>query len=271
MPEGPVTGGTYSVELLYERAPSLDERVVAAVKASRPGAEVVRSGPIVAFHHDVPVQGEIPAQTAILGTEETYDPETLALDLQQTWDWPEAATAAVRARSSVLVTDLLSSSLDRVVRLRIFLEVLSACVQATDPIALRWQPANKLVSPTDLLEVMRAADPTRMARLALNVRLFDVPERPDEIVMDTRGLAEFVLPDLQVHFRELEPTAIARVLYRSALYVWAEGDIIDDGSTIEGLLPSERWRCRHERALVGPDRTVLDVEPGPPFAAGHRG
>jgi hypothetical protein len=89
--------------------------------------------------------------------------------------------------------------------------------------------------------------------------------------MDTRGLAEFMLPDLQVHFRELEPTAIAGVLYRSALYVWAEGDIIDDGSTIEGLLPSERWRCRHERALVGPDRTVLDVEPGPPFAAGHRG
>jgi Domain of unknown function (DUF4261) len=127
------------------------------------------------------------------------------------------------------------------------------------------------VNPTEFLEVMEASDPTRMARLALNVRLFDVQDRPGEIVMDTRGLAEFMLPDLQVHFRELEPTAIARALYRSALYVWGEGDVIEDGSTIEGLLPSDRWRCRHERALVAPDRMVLDLEPSPPFAAGHRG
>lgn len=270
MSERPVTGGTYGVELLYERAPSLDERVVAAVKASRPGAEVVRSGSVVAFHHDVPVHAEVPAQTAILGTGEVYDPETLAPDLEQTWDWPEAAIAAAKVRSSVLVTDSSSSSLDRATRLRIFLEVLSAAVRATAPIALRWHAANKLVRPTDLLEVMEAPEPARMARLALNVRLFDIQERPGEIVMDTRGLAEFMLPDLQVHFRELEPSDIARVLYRSALHVWDRGDVIEDGHTIEGLLPSDRWRCRHAPALIGPGRTVLDLEPGPPFSAGHR-
>ena len=124
--------------------------------------------------------------------------------------------------------------------------------------------------PAKLLEVMQAPEPTRMARLALNVRLFNLADRPDEVVMDTLGLAELMLPDFQIHFRKLEPTAVAELLYRSALYLWEKGDIVEDGDTMEGLVPSDRWRCRHETALVGPARPVLDLEPGPPFAAGRR-
>ena len=71
MKEGPVTGGRYGVELLYDRAPPLDERLVSALKEARPGATIVNSGPIVAFHHDLPVHGELPAQTAILPANRT--------------------------------------------------------------------------------------------------------------------------------------------------------------------------------------------------------
>ena len=37
-----------------------------------------------------------------------------------------------------------------------------------------------------------------------------------------------------------------------------------------GLEGDEHWRCARERALVPPVRTVLDVDPGDPYAAGRR-
>ena len=47
-------------------------------------------------------------------------------------------------------------------------------------------------------------------------------------------------------------------------------DVIADGDTISGPEGNEHWRCRHEDALVGPRRRVLDVDPGEPYAAGRR-
>lgn len=43
-----------------------------------------------------------------------------------------------------------------------------------------------------------------------------------------------------------------------------------DGNTISGVRGDEHWRCRHGPALVGPDRLVIDIDPGAPYAAGGR-
>ena len=64
--------------------------------------------------------------------------------------------------------------------------------------------------------------------------------------MDTRGLAPFGLPDLQVHFRDLEPARLAGLLYATAGYLLEEGDVIADGNTISGP--------RRRRALDLPPR-----------------
>jgi hypothetical protein len=89
--------------------------------------------------------------------------------------------------------------------------------------------------------------------------------------MDTLGLGALGLPDLQCRFCLLEPRAVARALYNTAWYLFTEGDVIQDGHTVEGGAPGSRWRCRHEDSLVGPERVVLDLNPGPPYAAGNRG
>jgi hypothetical protein len=54
------------------------------------------------------------------------------------------------------------------------------------------------------------------------------------------------------------------------LTIFDQGDVIEDGHTVEGFPPGSRWRCRHEKALIVPTREVLDVNPGVPFAAGNR-
>lgn len=104
----------------------------------------------------------------------------------------------------------------------------------------------------------------------VNVRLFRIENDPGVTVMDTIGLHCLGLPDLQCHFRDLDPGAMARVLYDTAAYVFENGDVIEDGHTVAGVGGDEHWRCQHEDALVEPRREVLDIDPGDPFAAGGR-
>ncbi len=53
-------------------------------------------------------------------------------------------------------------------------------------------------------------------------------------------------------------------------YLFRQGDIINDGETVEGVERGQKWVCRHEQALVPPEREVLDINPGKSFAAGGR-
>jgi len=87
---------------------------------------------------------------------------------------------------------------------------------------------------------------------------------------DPRGLGALGLPDLQCHFFDLEPSAVARVLYDAAFYVFEHGDVIEDGHTIQGVDAGSKWRARHLESLVGPMRVVLDLDLGVKHAAGSR-
>jgi hypothetical protein len=74
------------------------------------------------------------------------------------------------------------------------------------------------------------------------------------------------LPDVQCHFHALEPEDVAQLLYDTALYVFEHVDVIEDGHTVEGIPSTEQWVCHHDDALIGPDRIVLDLVPGPRHA-----
>ena len=63
---------------------------------------------------------------------------------------------------------------------------------------------------------------------------------------------------------------MAALLANTGHYLFEQGDVIADGHTVEGLEPGRGWRCQHEDALVPPSRVVLDLDPGPPHAAGDR-
>ena len=105
----------------------------------------------------------------------------------------------------------------------------------------------------------------------LNVRFFNIAETDGDMLMDTRGMAELDLPDLQCHFRGLDPNGLSRVLFNTAIYLVEQGPVIESGHTIQGIEPGSKWICQQEDALIGPERTVLDLNPGPPYAAGDRG
>jgi hypothetical protein len=276
MTSGPeITGATYGVELLFDDDYDLTRpELHAELRARCPSADVQPGrGPIALFHRDAPIQlkdAVICAQTAILGTDSLVASDQHEPALQQTRDWPAARDVVARAKRQLLVTDLMTSSLPAPRRLEVFQRALAAVVHAMRPSAIAWTAAGKVVDPSRFLAAMDSADPMDRLLLALNVRMFNVGNRPGETVMDTMGLASLGLPDLQVHSAGLEPNDIALHLFNSAHYVFEKGDVIADGQTIDGIPRGTKWRCQHEASLVGPSRVVLDIDPGPPFAGGDR-
>ncbi len=140
-------------------------------------------------------------------------------------------------------------------------------MELTNPIALYSGAADAFFEPRHWLEVQHE-DHTYYG--FFNVRLFRISNSDDDSLMDTRGLGIFGVPDLQCHFRGLDPGEIARLLYNTGTYVMHEGDVIDDGHTVPGIQEGSRWRCQHEQAMVGPERKVLDICPEAPYAAGNR-
>lgn len=180
--------------------------------------------------------------------------------IDHTRDWPEAAQAAARARSSLRIVDELPSQ----ERLSALLARVATAAARRGCVAVWWKPAQRLVSPRAIAEAARDGDPLRVA---LNVRLFHVENgAPDERVMDTVGLEPLGLPDVQCHFRALDPPAVAELLDETARYLCDEGDVIGDGDTVSGV-DGEPWPCRRETALVDPPRDVVDITPREPNAA----
>jgi hypothetical protein len=261
-------------ELWYETPPDLsDPLLLEGLRAVSPGTEAQDGSLVVPYDG-----GEVPTRTSPPANGDAQPSAPLVSmvmpgsalggegkslpDASQTWDWPGVDAALARARGSLLVVEMFGGPYGRRDRAAALVGVVAALASATAPVAVSWPTSQRLTDP--------AAPASDGLGGLVNVRLFAVSDDEDEMVMDTRGLAPFDLPDLQVHFRDLEPSRLAGLLYAVAGYLLEEGDVIADGNTISGLSEDERWRCEREDALVPPARTVLDIDPGDPYAAGRR-
>jgi hypothetical protein len=268
-----------AVSLFYERPPRLDAQALESrIRQALPHTKLVsdRSKPSpLLFAHEGHIceykDGQVPAQTAAIFNQQFKQVPDFAAELGQTWDWPGAEEAIERCKPYVVLTEMMARELDPRTRLQLFQTVLLAFVELTKPAAILWTPACKFVEPAAFLRATGDEDPSALTFIALNVRMFRVENHnPGDTVMDTCGLASFGLPDLQVHFNGLDPQHVARHLFNTALYVFQNGDVIADGHTVDGVEPGQKWTCRHELAVVGPEREVVDMNPGPPHAAGTR-
>lgn len=260
---------TYRVEWLYASQPSLNaaeiqaelrqalpESLVEQVGTDGRDLSIVHKGHTVEF-----ADGRGKAITAVFTARDRPISEAeFEGALQQTWTWPrdEARDKIRRSHARVVEMDLMSRGQPYGTRLALVHEVAKAIARVTRPEICYWHPAGWMVAPERLTN-----DPLDAA---MNVRLFNVESRSGELVMDTLGLAAIGLPDIQCHFRGLEAGRVAGLLRSIGRYVFEKGDVIDDGHTVQGLEPSDKWKCRHELALVEPKRMVLDLNPQPPYS-----
>ena len=212
----------------------------------------------------------VPAQTLISHHQMTSLPEDYEAALQQSWGWREARAAVSHCQYSTLVMDVMAGGLLPTRRVAWFSQVLLSLLSLATYEAIYCQSSQQFVPPGEFLHHHHSPTPNPLYGF-LNVRMFNIANgAPTEVVMDTLGLATLGLPDLQCHFVQLNPSAVATLLYNTGAYLFQQGDVIQDGQTVPGVEPNTRWICQHEMALLAPQREVLDLNPGAPFAAGSR-
>jgi hypothetical protein len=254
-------------ELWYTEPPDLDDPQLIAALREVSAETQVQDGSITVPHTEVTMEledGPVPLLTAVLrGSALGQDGKVLP-DVSQTWDWAEVEQALEGCTGSVLVTELLASLFTPQQRVAGLMSVVRVLVERTAPRAIAWPYSQRVTDPALFSSVDLDG--------VLNVRFFTVGAQDEEpaMLMDTLGLDLFELPDVQCHFRDFNPGDVAAMLFTTGVYLFARGDVIDDGHTITGPRGDEHFVCRHEDALIGPARTVIDVDLGDPWAAGTR-
>jgi len=277
-PIAPPVASPLMAQFLYRNQPSIDyERLTEAVekyvgrvdprlKADR--AEGVGHFVMIDSLAEF-TEGFLPTQMCLLPCAEPPKSEIFQDALRQTWGWNDARTIVEACSFMLVVTDLMASPLDRHIRDKQFRGFMKAVQETIPADAIHRINSQVILNPSEFLR-LQEGDRAAQMEGSINIRLFRIEGADNECLMDTMGLSVFGLPDVQCHFRTLECSLVSNKLFNIALYLFEHGDVIEDGHTVPGLRDAEKWRCQHESALVGPERIVLDLNPGPPYAAGGR-
>lgn len=276
------TGGfaaSYGVQLLCRQAPELDmQALLGAVREYCPAVEPMDPGTkskFLGFAHPTHSvrsgDGRAIPQTVLLRADRPISASNLDADtISQSWSFPDVRERLTGEFHCLLVTDMLASWLPYKERLELIQDVLAGILQVLPAVAIDWRPSGQFIDPQRYLQAYAGDDAQRFYAGAVNVRFYNISNQPGDMLMDTLGLAALGETDLQCHFRDLEPDDVAAVLGNTAYYLYQHGDVIQDGHTVAGVAPDSRWTCQREDSLLPPNRVVLDVDPGPPYAAGNR-
>ena len=270
---------TYPIELLARNPIAVDEAALTAALAKRLGRVTPADGEGVGktLHYaleNYPVGSKdrsAPARLVFLKPGDKASPQvrTAAVEaaLEQSSQADVARSVYRACEHSLLMANMLSSSLPQHVRREIVVNSLLAILEVADIDLVYWMPTQQMIMPDDIRE--QYSTPEALANPVfgfLNVRLFRITNSDGDIVMDTLGLNALGLTDFQVHFHQLDTGPVGQLLYGLGAYAFEKGDVIEHGHTVG----QDRWRCQHEMALVPPVRELLDINPGPGFAAGNR-
>jgi hypothetical protein len=223
------------------------------------------------FHKQYPVQlkdAVIFPQTALLRTNKPINIGSYADDIQQSWGFRDCSPVLSTSKHTILVTEMMARALPAKDRVHLFHGVLQSVIELTKPNALVFKHSQQVVQPQVYLDSVSDAPILRPG--SLNVRFFNIANSSGDMLMDTRGLSEVGLHDLQCHFHDLDPNDVGSLLLNTAVYIFENGPVIESGNTIAGIDKGSKWVCQFENALVAPEREVLDLNPGPKYAAGGR-
>lgn len=204
--------------------------------------------------------GDIPYQiTALLLDEKNT--KGIEESLNQSWSWKEAKEVVERSRYTVLVTDILGAGLDYSNRIQLYQQFLFMLCCSSECTAIHFIKSQNVVSPERYLLRAPWEEGYNVLFGIVNIRLFRIEGTNGDILMDTLGLGAFGSIDLQCYFNGIDPNQVANILFYYASYLYTNGDIINDGETIQGRSVGEKWKCNHKLSVVAPERIVLDIRP----------
>lgn len=254
-----------TAKLLFIDKPSLDaEKIMDAAKNFFVNIENPSKDKALIFSFpDIQVEladAKIPAQCIVAIPDENYpDIEIPDVGFQQNWHWQEANDIAKNCKYELFVADLMTRTLEYKQRLNLFMNFLVAVTKATNPEVIYSVYGQKLIKPIDLTNIWDKEEKQLLYGIC-NVRLYNLTD-VNELLMDTVGLNSIGLPDFQIRFKEYEVNEIANLLWNYAYYIYEQGDVIENGNTLEGIISGSKWKCEKQVSLLDPGRVVINVQP----------
>ncbi len=216
---------------------------------------------------------EMPPQLMIMPCDKFDGQAVSALDRSQMWDCPESDRILSECGYQVCAIDMLAAPLDPKDRAEMLMDFMEALVEIFQQCEAVYFDYSGKMFTADKIRAHKLNREQRFIYFAVNVRYFNV-EGTQDMLVDTRGMGTLFLPDLQYHFRGVDPNIIVNHAYNVASFVFANDNPIKNNDTIDGadengLNEELQWRCRYERSLVQPAREVIDINIGD-NAAGTR-
>jgi hypothetical protein len=254
-----------TVKLLFVDKPNLDaDKIFEEVKKYFVNAEnPSKENALIFSFPDFQIElsdAKIPAQCLVAIPDEKYpNIEIPDVAFQQNWHWEEANATAKSCKYELLVTDFMTRTLEYKQRLSLFMNFIVAVTKATKPAVVYSVYGQKLIKPTDLIEIWDKEEKPLLYGIC-NVRLYNLTDI-NELLMDTIGLNSIGLPDFQIKFKGYEANEIAKLLWNYAYYIYEQGDVIENGNTLEGIVSGTKWKCERQLSLVDHERIVIDVKP----------
>ena len=197
------------------------------------------------------------------------------LTRSQLWDMENGAEFADEVKYEVVVHAMLSDALSYTEQAELFIRQLDAAVEMYPTCeAIYVTGSGKLTPIRKFLSDRQWDTGARFINAAVNVRFFNVQGTGDMLI-DSLGMYTLALPDVQMHFRGLDPNDVVRYVYNILDYQYENDFPIDNNDSLDGIGAdgnidiSVQWRARYEDSLVQPLRPVLDINCGE-FAAGTR-
>lgn len=216
----------------------------------------------------------VPAQLLITNYNKTDILKKLTpLELSQQWFCPNSDEIIEKTKYAVMISDFMASCLENNERMIVLTEFVETMVELfPNCIGVYFEPCAMLLS-SDAISDNKQNGEHRGLNLFMNIRFFNI-ENTDEMLIDSYGLYKFGIPDIQYHFKGLEPNDVVNHCFNVASYIFTGNVDIKDGETIDGLKNGKlsqdiRWHCQHELSLIQPEREVLDINTNE-FVAGNR-
>ena len=207
-------------------------------------------------------EGNIPAQATIfIPDENKIEYSELSNSFGQSWNWEHAEEAVKKCSYEILLTDLMSRNLDYKERVEYFQKFVAGIVSAMKPNAVWIRNSEVILEPNDFIE-KSSQNNYQNVNTFMNVRLFNIQEEENGMIMDTLGLNSLGLPDFEFRFIDYDPQQIAGLLFNYGNYIFENGVVIEHGNTIEGVNENEKLKCYFNDSQLEPKRIVIEINNG---------
>jgi len=208
--------------------------------------------------------GSMPPQLMVMECIETDAYHIDEITKSQMWDCENSEEILEECKYHVVATDMLAGAMndykDRANMLMDFMEALIEIYPQCE--AVMFQTSGKMFA-RDKIVNHRIPRDDRFIYFAVNVRFFNIANSNDMLI-DTLGMSTLFLPDLQYHFRGMDPSWVVNHAYNLLLYNYKNNAPIKSGETVDGITNGQMdrnvmWKCHYEDALIQPARGVLDI------------